>query len=173
MPRSLDEPLKFSSSPKGLYLYGGVGCGKTTLMDLFHDACRLSRKKRVHFHEFMLDVHRRKLCITYIGHCYCLTFIMLCNSCCKCMLDVHYVFAYEILYHMAFSYKLYTNTVWLLRLRWLTQHRWYDVSLVLSHTSTYAADLGHVTNVSRGVPVYYPVFTGTHYTYPGGMARLS
>jgi len=55
---SLDEPLKFSSSPKGLYLYGGVGCGKTTLMDLFHDACSLSRKKRVHFHEFMLDVHR-------------------------------------------------------------------------------------------------------------------
>ena len=59
---SLDEPLKFSSSPKGLYLYGGVGCGKTTLMDLFHDACSLTRKKRVHFHEFMLDVHKRELC---------------------------------------------------------------------------------------------------------------
>jgi len=62
-PHSLDEPLKFSSSPKGLYLYGGVGCGKTTLMDLFHDACSLSRKKRVHFHEFMLDAHRRELYI--------------------------------------------------------------------------------------------------------------
>jgi len=65
-PISLDEPLKFSSSPKGLYLYGGVGCGKTTLMDLFHDACSLSRKKRVHFHEFMIDVHRRELCIIII-----------------------------------------------------------------------------------------------------------
>jgi len=30
-----------------------------------------------------------------------------------------------------------------------------------------------VTNVSRGVSVYSPVFTGTHYTYPGGMTRLS
>ena len=59
-PQSLDEPLKFSSSPKGLYLYGGVGCGKTTLMDLFHDSCSVTRKKRVHFHEFMLDTHQRE-----------------------------------------------------------------------------------------------------------------
>ena len=62
-PQSLDEPLKFSSSPKGLYLYGGVGCGKTTLMDLFHDSCSVTRKKRVHFHEFMLDTHQRELFI--------------------------------------------------------------------------------------------------------------
>ncbi|KAH3706883.1 hypothetical protein DPMN_066274 [Dreissena polymorpha] len=45
--------------PKGLYLYGSVGCGKTMLMDLFHDQCPVDRKKRVHFHKFMLDVHQR------------------------------------------------------------------------------------------------------------------
>lgn len=45
--------------PKGLYLWGSVGCGKTYLMDLFYENCSVSDhyKKRVHFHRFMLDVH--------------------------------------------------------------------------------------------------------------------
>jgi cell division protein ZapE len=42
---------------KGLYIYGDVGRGKTMLMDLFFDASPVERKRRVHFHEFMLDVH--------------------------------------------------------------------------------------------------------------------
>ncbi|KAL8585867.1 hypothetical protein ACOMHN_056462 [Nucella lapillus] len=45
--------------PKGLYLHGGVGCGKTMLMDLFYNTSQRHRKKRVHFHKFMLDVHQR------------------------------------------------------------------------------------------------------------------
>jgi protein AFG1 len=51
-----DSPVK---SVKGLYLYGTVGCGKTMLMDLFHDNCRVDNKhkRRVHFHSFMLDFH--------------------------------------------------------------------------------------------------------------------
>jgi cell division protein ZapE len=44
---------------KGLYIYGDVGRGKTMLMDLFFDACPAKRKRRVHFHEFMADVHQR------------------------------------------------------------------------------------------------------------------
>lgn len=45
---------------KGLYLYGGVGTGKTMLMDLFFDQLPCSwRKKRIHFHDFMLNVHSR------------------------------------------------------------------------------------------------------------------
>jgi cell division protein ZapE len=50
-----------SSSPpiKGLYIYGDVGRGKTMLMDLFFDASPVVRKRRAHFHEFMLDVHER------------------------------------------------------------------------------------------------------------------
>ncbi|PRP82434.1 hypothetical protein PROFUN_10134 [Planoprotostelium fungivorum] len=57
------EEYKFSADiPKGAYLYGDVGCGKTFLMDLLYDACRDNREiqcRRVHFHDFMLDVHHR------------------------------------------------------------------------------------------------------------------
>lgn len=44
---------------KGLYIYGEVGRGKTMLMDLFFQASPVARKRRAHFHEFMLDVHER------------------------------------------------------------------------------------------------------------------
>lgn len=46
-------------TPKGLYIHGAVGGGKTMLMDLFHNSCRTEMKRRVHFHEFMLEVHKR------------------------------------------------------------------------------------------------------------------
>ena len=44
---------------KGLYVYGAVGRGKTMLMDYFFEASPVVRKRRAHFHEFMLDVHER------------------------------------------------------------------------------------------------------------------
>ncbi|CAI5746818.1 unnamed protein product [Peronospora destructor] len=47
------------TAPKGLYLYGGVGCGKTYVMDMFFDLVPVKDKLRVHFHEFMLDIHKR------------------------------------------------------------------------------------------------------------------
>ncbi|CAH0497060.1 cell division protein ZapE [Novosphingobium sp. CECT 9465] len=45
--------------PRGLYMWGGVGRGKSMLMDLFHDNLAIAAKRRAHFHEFMLDVHAR------------------------------------------------------------------------------------------------------------------
>jgi cell division protein ZapE len=44
---------------KGLYIFGDVGRGKTMLMDMFFDASRVTRKRRIHFHEFMAEVHER------------------------------------------------------------------------------------------------------------------
>jgi cell division protein ZapE len=45
--------------PRGLYLWGGVGRGKSMLMDLLRDCLDGPAKRRIHFHEFMLDVHAR------------------------------------------------------------------------------------------------------------------
>lgn len=45
--------------PKGYYIWGYVGRGKTMLMDLFFDAVQSASKRRVHFHSFMADVHKR------------------------------------------------------------------------------------------------------------------
>lgn len=45
--------------PKGAYIWGFVGRGKTMLMDLFYDSVQSASKRRVHFHSFMADVHKR------------------------------------------------------------------------------------------------------------------
>jgi cell division protein ZapE len=52
------RPQRMAEAPRGIYLHGGVGRGKTMLMDLFFDCLPITRKQRVHFHAFMQDVHR-------------------------------------------------------------------------------------------------------------------
>jgi len=46
-------------APKGLYLWGGVGQGKTYLMDIFYDSLPFKEKQRTHFHRFMQGVHQQ------------------------------------------------------------------------------------------------------------------
>ncbi len=43
--------------PRGLYIWGSVGRGKSLMMDAFYNVCTLKRKRRVHFHEFMRGIH--------------------------------------------------------------------------------------------------------------------
>ena len=50
---------KDEAPPRGLYIHGEVGRGKTMLMDLFFQASPLQHKRRAHFHEFMAGVHER------------------------------------------------------------------------------------------------------------------
>jgi predicted ATPase len=48
-----------AAAPRGVYVHGSVGSGKTLLMDFFYKTATLSKKQRIHFHQFMLDVHKR------------------------------------------------------------------------------------------------------------------
>ena len=60
LSKNTKKPWKFwvSDSPtKGIYLFGGVGRGKTMLMDLFFSTCSTGDKQRLHFHDFMVRAH--------------------------------------------------------------------------------------------------------------------
>ena len=54
----LKKLLNRPEVPRGVWLYGGVGRGKSFLMDCFYGAVTVQRKTRIHFHEFMRGVHR-------------------------------------------------------------------------------------------------------------------
>lgn len=60
---SANEQVKATAAgtliPKSLYMWGSTGCGKTFLMDLFYESLPVAKKRRIHFHDFMLNVHKR------------------------------------------------------------------------------------------------------------------
>lgn len=57
--RFLGRSLRSPQLPKGLYFYGGVGRGKSFLMDAFYGCLPYRRKRRVHFHAFIAEIHQR------------------------------------------------------------------------------------------------------------------
>jgi cell division protein ZapE len=58
---ALKKLINRPNIPRGVYMHGGVGRGKSFLMDCFFGAVPLKRKVRLHFHEFMREVHRQLL----------------------------------------------------------------------------------------------------------------
>jgi cell division protein ZapE len=54
----LKRLLKVPRLPKGVYFWGGVGRGKSFLMDCFYESIPYRRKRRIHFHAFMQEIHR-------------------------------------------------------------------------------------------------------------------
>lgn len=56
--KALDASLRRTAPPRGVYLWGGVGRGKSFLMDSLYSVIPVRRKTRIHFHEFMRGVHR-------------------------------------------------------------------------------------------------------------------
>ncbi len=58
---AVTKMLRRPPLPRGVYMFGGVGRGKSFLMDCFYQAVPLKRKTRLHFHEFMREVHRELL----------------------------------------------------------------------------------------------------------------
>ena len=60
----------FRSEPRdparGLYIWGGVGRGKTFLMDLFFETLDIEQKRRIHFHRMMHDVHERMKTLSFV-----------------------------------------------------------------------------------------------------------
>lgn len=82
-----DSSGRVGPPPRSMYIWGGPGCGKTFLMDMFFEGVPVHMKRRVHFHDFMLDVHKRlhrlknhggdgvsKLCEELLAEAYVLCF---------------------------------------------------------------------------------------------------
>eukprot|EP00300_Choanocystis_sp_HF-7_P005682 c14216_g1_i1.p1 GENE.c14216_g1_i1~~c14216_g1_i1.p1 ORF type:complete len:398 (+),score=73.97 c14216_g1_i1:36-1229(+) len=53
------SPAQKIRTPRGMYIHGEVGSGKSFCMDLFFESTSIEAKRRAHFHSFMLDIHRR------------------------------------------------------------------------------------------------------------------
>jgi cell division protein ZapE len=57
---AIEKFLGKNGTPKGIYIYGDVGRGKTMLMDLFFANLQVKSKRRIHLHAFMQDIHKRR-----------------------------------------------------------------------------------------------------------------
>ena len=55
--KGIFSAIKKSNLLKGVYLWGGVGRGKSMIMDLFFESTTIKKKRRVHFHAFMQEIH--------------------------------------------------------------------------------------------------------------------
>lgn len=187
--RSFSPIKKWQPEPvRGLYFWGGVGRGKTWLMNLFYEELAIKEKKRIHFHHFMLEIHEQLSTIKKqknplaqiarnIAHRYrvlCIDEFIVTNITDAMILSelLHALFKHQV-YLVATSNRVPDN----LYLKGLQRERFLPaIELIKTHTEVFHLDAGvdHRAALLEQAAIYYqPITTDTDIKIRQRMQELS
>jgi cell division protein ZapE len=187
-PLKIFQQQQRSKPAQGLYLWGGVGRGKTWLMNLFYEELSIQRKNRIHFHHFMLDIHEKLGALTNqknplqqiarnLSKKYkviCIDEFIVTNITDAMILSelLHFLFKHQV-YLVATSNRIPDD----LYLNGLQRERFLPaIELINRHTEVFHLDGGvdHRTSLLEQADVYYyPITENTNQQIEQRMQELS